>query len=305
MTTGLIFDLQHFSTHDGPGIRTTVFLKGCALSCPWCHNPEGVSPRPEVFYSRSICSGCGTCITECDAKAHSIRDGVHRFERGKCELCFQCTKTCPTGALEVTGKEMTAEMVMSEVRRDRIFYEESGGGLTISGGEPLLQFEFTKSLLELADSEGINACVETSGWGEPRHFEKIQPLVGLFLWDIKSTDDSSHKALVGVDLKPLLQNLRLVDSRGGKTRLRCIVLAGVNLTEAHFDRVAEIYRSLRNCQGVELLPYHPLGNSKASRLGMKVDSHNGWIPSQQEMDAACKRFADKWKVPVFMNRAHG
>jgi pyruvate formate lyase activating enzyme len=195
---------------------------------------------------------------------------------------------------------MTAEEVMAEVRKDSVFYQESGGGLTISGGDPLQQFEFTRELLQLAAADGIGTCLETSGWGDVLHLEDLLPLVGLFLWDIKDTDVSRHEANTGVNPERILRNLRFIDRLGAVTRIRCVVLGELNLTESHIDGVAAIYKSLRNCQGVELLPYHPLGNSKAKRLGLvSADFSESWIPSPQAIDAARERLERKWNVPVF------
>lgn len=182
---GLVFDIQRFCTHDGPGIRTVVFLKGCALDCPWCHNPESKSSHPELFYTPSLCIACGKCVEVCPAQAHVIQDGMHGFDRRKCIVCLRCSEACPALALETAGKEMTPEQVMAVVERDRVFYDESGGGITISGGEPTVQFEFTKKLLQAARESKFHTCIETSGVGAGEKYLELLPLVDLFLWDIK------------------------------------------------------------------------------------------------------------------------
>ncbi|MBP6963811.1 MAG: glycyl-radical enzyme activating protein [Armatimonadetes bacterium] len=323
MTTGTIFDIQRFCTHDGPGIRTVVFLKGCWLDCAWCHNPESKSSRRELFYTPQLCIGCAKCVSACPEGAHLMTEEGHAFDRSLCRACMICAEVCYARALEVAGREMTADDVIAEVEKDRVFYEESGGGLTLSGGEPLCQFEFTRAILEGArygvppsldmlrysrlggadpgnstDSpecshseciEGrpaLHTCVETCGFGPSRHFLEMVPLVDLFLWDVKDTDEARHQANTGVPLAPILKNLRLVDEAGGVTILRCLLIAGVNLDERHLDRLADIYRSLRNCRWIELLSYHPLGDSKYLRLGIERAPNPFREPTSEQMEAA-------------------
>lgn len=282
---GLVFDIQRFCTHDGPGIRTTVFMKGCALDCKWCHNPESKSRRPELFYNPSFCIACGRCVEVCRAQAHSLDNG-HALNRSKCELCMRCADACPALALEVTGKEMSVEQVLAEAEKDRVFYEESGGGLTLSGGEPMLQFEFTRDLLAAARSSGLHTCLETSGFGATERYIEIAPLVDVFLWDVKDTDPDRHKANTGAPLEPILENLSAVDREGVRTILRCIVLNGVNLNQQHLNRLLEIRAGLRHCEAIELLPYHSLGDSKHERLGLCRQSHPEWTPSEEQVASA-------------------
>jgi glycyl-radical enzyme activating protein len=299
-TSGLITAIQRGCTHDGPGIRTTVFLKGCPLGCFWCHNPETRAFTNELVYEPARCIACGACVAVCPAGAQTVVDGAHLFDRSKCLRDLCCADVCPTLALEPAGKTMTAEAVMAEAERDRPFYETSGGGLTLSGGEPMAQFEFARAILRLARAAGIHTCVETCGIGSRERFGEIQPLVDLFLWDIKDTDEERHRRNTGAALGTTLGNLRAVDAAGGKTILRCLLIAGINLDERHLGAIAEIRRSLRHCQGVDLLPYHPLAESKYRRLGLEPIVDKRWTPSDVQM-AAARAFLDSHsaKSPIY------
>lgn len=228
----------------------------------------------------------------CPAKRHSIVNGVHSFDRDGCTLCMRCVKACPSLALETTGREMRAEQVIAEVEKDRVFYEESGGGMTLSGGEPMTQFEFTRELLQLSHNAGMNTCMETSGFSTSDHFTEIVPLVDLFLWDVKDTDESRHKSNTGVDCCAILDNLRRVDALGGRTLLRCIMLNGVNFGRAHLDKLLHIRDSLNRCLGIELLAYHSLGESKRDRLGIRGCSMHEWTPTDEQMTWARDYISD-------------
>jgi len=296
MVTGTVFDIQRFCTHDGPGIRTVVFLKGCPLDCAWCHNPESKRPHAELFYNPQLCIGCGNCVSACPLGAHEVVNGVHEFDRAKCRLSLRCADTCYSGALEAVGRELSVEEVMAEVAKDRIFYEESGGGLTLSGGEPMAQFGFTRALLRSAKSAGIHTCMETCGFGPARRFREVVGLVDLFLWDIKDTDSERHRANTGAPLERILENLRLMDAAGGKTILRCPLIPEANLREEHLDAIAALYRSLANCAGIELLPYHPFGGSKHTKLGVSEAGASFTEPTEDQMSAAREYLLDRWGI---------
>jgi len=268
--TGIIFDIERFAIHDGPGIRTVVFFKGCTLRCKWCQNPEGISPKPELLYREGLCIGCGKCAA-CRHDVHAFSDAEHRVEHYRCAVCGTCAVACPTQALAISGRASTAEEALKIVLRDRIYYSLSAGGLTLSGGEPLIQPHFARALLEAAKAEGLHTAVETAGSVPWSAFEAVADSVDLFLYDLKDTDRSRHKLNTGGDLQTILGNLRRLDSLGKGTWLRCPIIPGVNDTPEHRKKVAEIRNSLSHCEKLEMIPYHRLGHAKWLALGLEPE----------------------------------
>ena len=263
----VIFNIQRFSVNDGPGIRTTVFMKGCMLNCLWCHNPESKSPKPQVFLTPRLCVGCGECVAACQKGLHSFtEDGRHLIDRTKCGLCGECVSAC-VGALELCGKEMTPEEIIREVLKDKPFYENSGGGMTISGGDPLFAADFTLALLRCAQENGLHTCIETSGFARWEKIGALIPYVDLFLWDVKETDSARHAEYTGVPNELILENLKKLDAAGAKTVLRCPVIPGYNDREEHFAAIAALAESLEHVQEINIEPYHPLGQSKSEAIG--------------------------------------
>ena len=275
--------------HDGPGVRTTVFLKGCPLRCLWCHNPETQKRTKELLFYGQKCVGCRACGA-CPNGVHSF-DPVRRLDRDKCTACGECADLCPTRALEVCGKEMTVDQILHEAKKDLAFYGKSGG-VTISGGEPFMQARETIELLHACKAFGIPTAVETCGFGDEATFIEAVPFTDLFLWDIKDTSPQRHKSFTGVSNETILRNLRAVDAVGGKTRLRCILVNGVNTDGTHYKAVAELAASLSHCEGVEWLPYHAYGGSKSDALGLGDNGVPTMIPSADELELAKKTVAD-------------
>lgn len=272
-TKGTVFNIQRFCTDDGPGIRTTVFLKGCPLCCIWCHNPEGVSPRPSVEYDHALCRGCQACAAACRNNCHSFLHGnEHIFSSASCLACGACADSCRYGALRLLGRDMTAEEVVSEAEKDMIFYAGSGG-ITLSGGEPLMQPDFSCSVLSLAKIKGMSTCVETSGYADRKALEQAARYTDLFLFDIKETDEELHIKYTSVSLCKILENLALLCTLGKTIRLRCPIIPGLNDRTEHFRALGELRKSLTfpdpdSDSGIQLMPYHPLGIGKARRFGM-------------------------------------
>lgn len=266
-TKGLIFDIQRFSLFNGPGIRTTVFLKGCPLSCPWCHNPEGLKPGPELLFYPDRCVGCGGCIAACARHAHRQGpDGAHTIDRQDCTVCGACARVCPADAIELCGDWMSVRKVMTVVLRDRDYYADSDGGLTLSGGEPLLQPDFATALLAKAKAEGLHTALETSGCAAWARIESVLPVTDLFLFDIKETEAQRHEQWTGMPWKPIQENLQRLAATGARIVLRLPMVPGYNTRPDHFAAVANLAIELGVTEA-DLLPYHRFGGSKLAALG--------------------------------------
>ena len=290
---GMVFDIQKFSIHDGPGIRTTVFLKGCPLKCLWCHNPESQQSGQEISFMPEKCIGCGWCFKNCPQKAHVMEDGKHVLRRELCIRCGKCTEKCYAGANTQIGKEMTVDEVIAEVLKDKPFYETSNGGMTISGGEPMAQFKFTQALLKEAKKHKLHTCLETSGFAASEKLLRIREDVDIFLFDYKESDSAKHLEFTGVPLADIVSNLLELDRLGSKIILRCPVIPGCNDTPLHFEGIANFASRLSNVIEVNILPYHPLGKSKSARIGKIYPLENNdftgmpeemnWIDTIQSM----------------------
>lgn len=262
MNKGIIFDLKRGSFHDGPGIRTVVFLKGCPLRCIWCHNPESLRREPELLYDGEKCLNCGQCVEICENQAHSLEDGRHNYFRNRCIVCGNCVGLCPAGALQVAGYEITDDEVVKLALQDILFYKNSGGGLTLSGGDPLMQKEFTISLLRKAKENGLHTCMDTCGYAPTDTLKMVMEYTNVFLFDIKETDSKRHKQCTGVGIKLVLDNLEYLNSNGKNIILRCPIIPGINDRNEHLEAIKVLVRKYHSISGVELLKYHELGNHK-------------------------------------------
>lgn len=265
MEKGLVFGIQHFSIHDGPGIRSTVFLKGCPLRCLWCHNPEGLSCNIDLEYVENECTHCGSCgfIYNNMAKVNDLNPEVKR----------KIAKNCPNGALQIVGTYMSVDEVLNEVMKDRHYFETSGGGLTLSGGEPMMQPDFAIALAKRAKENHISTALETCGFSSLENYKKIMPYIDVFLWDYKASDVKTHEALVGVSNTRILENLAWLYEQGAKIILRCPLIPGVNDSEEHLDAIAKMHRRFPNLAGVQIMPYHNLGTGKAKRIGFHQNKY--------------------------------
>lgn len=270
---GRIFNLQRFSTSDGPGIRTVIFFKGCPLNCSWCHNPESKSSKAQILLKNELCIGCGKCIEVCSLKGHTLENGKHIFLREECKGCGECANNCCTKALELCGEEKTAEEIINIALRDQPFYKEAGGGITLSGGEPLMQYEFCLELLRLAKENNLHTAIETSGYSL-KDITALNEFTDLWLYDIKVLNEQDHIKYIGASNKVILENLYKLNSMGANIILRCPVIPDINMNPAHFEELSLLTNSLANVTEIHLEPYHPLGISKAQLLGKNQSYQN-------------------------------
>ncbi len=264
---GIIFDIQKFALHDGPGIRTVVFLKGCPFNCVWCCNPESINPEPQLGFDENKCIGCSLCIAECPTKAlnKTCEKIIVNFE--SCTACGNCIDHCSKNALKVYGYETDTASVLKEVMKDADYYRNSGGGLTLSGGDPLFQFDFAFSILSEARALGLNTCVESEGFGTIDQFRKLLPLVNHFFFDYKITNDALHKKYTGVSNSVVLENLNFLVSNNADITLRCVLIPGINDNDEHFRAIADISNKYPSIKAVEVMPYHDYGSGKYKQIG--------------------------------------
>lgn len=257
-----IFDIERNSYVDGPGIRTTVFFKGCNLRCAWCHNPESQSPKPQMMFYKNKCTGCGKCKEKCPNHLES------------CELCGKCTLYCPHDAREICGKEYTVDEVMREILKDKAFYDHSGGGVTFSGGECMLQIDFLEEILKVCKENGIHTAVDTAGHVPYEYFERILPYTNLFLYDVKCYDSEKHKKYTGVRNELILENLKKLLATGKSVWVRIPIIPTVNDTVEESQRIKAYISSCGKPEKIELLPYHAMGEHKFEALGKAVQRFN-------------------------------
>ncbi len=286
MLTATIFDIQRGSYVDGPGIRTTVFFKGCNLHCAWCHNPESQGFKPQMMFYKNKCTGCGKCKEKCPNMLE------------KCNLCGRCTLFCPQEAREICGKEYTVREVFREIIQDKTFYDNSNGGVTFSGGECMLQIDFLAEILKACKENGIHTAVDTAGYIPFEHFLRILPFTDLFHYDIKIFDSQKHKTYTGVENDLILENLRKLLSTGKDVWIRIPIIGGVNDTVEEMRRIKAFLVSCGVPKKIDLLPYHEIGNHKYVALGKEL--HTFTVPSEDKMKQLNNVFEDFNKIDTVL-----
>jgi len=295
--TCTVTNIQKFCVDDGPGIRTTVFLKGCPLRCLWCHNPETHRSSPELMQRDHKCVGCGKCVPACPSGARGIYlteggGAIALVDRAKCNVCGKCATVCPTKACEVCGEEMTVETVLAKVARDKLFYKTSGGGMTVSGGECAASPDFTLALIRGAKEMGISAAIETCGYGSPDFFREAAELGTLFLYDLKEMDDGRHKVLTGVSNARILENLSMLMDMGADIIIRMPLIPGVNDSDEELEALAVFLEENRGRYiEAEIMPYHALGNGKSLALGREE-----FLVDKELSANECAACRDRWNA---------
>ena len=296
--TGTVINIQRFSIHDGPGIRTTVFFKGCSLRCFWCHNPESIRPRPEIQFYVDRCIGCQECLAVCPQGAHIFNgDGSgngHKYDRRECIVCGQCVDTCCTAAVELTGRRLSVDEVMAEVLADKTFYATSGGGVTLSGGEPLMQRDFAHAILERCQEEGLHTAIETAANCRWEDLESLLPVTELFMMDIKHMDPACHKDATGVSNERILANADRLAASGKPVLFRIPVIPTVNDTVEEISAIAAFVHELgklgvaqqnleHDLPQLELLTFHRLAADKYQSLGLDYRAATLEPPDKRRM----------------------
>lgn len=286
MKTAVVTNIQRYSTHDGDGVRTTIFFKGCPLSCRWCHNPESQDFRKELFFYGNKCKNCGGCIPRCSSGANGMEEGRLVFDRSKCTACGSCTDWCIYEARELAGVDYTVEQLVKEAKKDRMFYEQSGGGVTLSGGEVMSQdIEFLEPLCRALHREGLSVFIDTCGFAPYEKYEKILPYVDTFLYDIKAMDSAIHQEWTGVENGLILENLKKLSAAGANIYIRIPTIGGVNADEGFMQQVIAFLKenNIHPAQ-VNLLPYHNYGRNKYASLAKEYDDASMQVPTNEQME---------------------
>ena len=290
MNAGIVFDIKKFSLHDGPGIRTTVFLKGCPLTCVWCHNPEGIAPGAEIHFFQKRCIACGDCAEACPNEAVRFKDGKPTWDQARCQQCGFCAHVCPSEAVQLVGQTMTVPDVIVEIEKDVLCYDQSGGGVTFSGGEPCAQPEFLKALLQTCQEQSIHTAVDTSGLAPLDHMEQIAPLTDLFLFDLKMMNEQRHERFTGVSNRQILENLGALSQADQSIRVRIPIIPGINDDQENIVQTTDFLTSLETIRHIDLLPYHPIARSKYQRMQQRYRLKQLQAPTEAEMERIAERF---------------
>jgi pyruvate formate lyase activating enzyme len=297
MATGLVFNIQKYSLQDGPGIRTTIFLKGCPLCCAWCHNPESISPRREIIVISQRCTACGECREACPFGDCAPNEGPLPARNDQCTFCAACVDACPTGARQMLGREMTVTEAVEAALKDRIFYEDSGGGVTISGGEPLMQPHFLLALAQTLRAAGVQVALDTTGFGCTEHLLAAAALSDLVLYDLKAFDEARHKELTGVSNRGILENLQALDKIHRNVWIRIPVVPGFNDDAEELKKIAKFVSELHSVTLINLLPFHRSGLHKYERLGWGHSLDGVETPSAELMNRVADIFR-QMNLPV-------
>lgn len=268
MTTGIIFDIKRYAIHDGPGIRTTVFMKGCPLACRWCHNPEGIHPAPFWTYRKDRCIRCGACVENCPQQALALEVQGIVSSGALCSRCFTCTEICPAEARQKVGRKVTAQELLGEIKKDIPFFDTSGGGVTFSGGEPLMQAEFLIASLKMCGGEHIHRVVDTTGHIDSETLMAVAAHTDLFLYDLKMMDSAKHEKYTGVTNRLILDNLKQLTRQGAGLIIRLPLIPGVNDDADNLDQTGAFLSRLQGIKKLDLLPYHDFQKSKYNRFGV-------------------------------------
>ena len=274
MATPYVFNVQKYSIHDGDGIRTTIFFKGCPINCAWCHNPESQRFDKELLYFKDRCTGCGKCVQRCPNGANTMVDGKAELDRSKCNACGVCADWCIATARDIAGKEYTVKELVKEAEKDRQFYEESGGGITLSGGEVMsMDMDYIEQLCKILYNKGYSVNIDTCGYAPYEDYKRILPYIDTFLYDIKVMDKADHEKFIGVDNELILENLKKLSADGAKINIRIPTVKGVNATEEFMQAVVDFLKGNNiSVKQVNLLPYHNTGKHKYSKLDREYDT---------------------------------
>lgn len=285
MRNAFLMDIKQFAVHDGPGIRTTFFLKGCSLRCVWCHNPEGIGREAQIAYYSRKCASCGACAEVCPTGASGMRGGAHEFDRALCTACGACVRECPVDAYRLFGREISSDEAVAIAEKDEPFYTSSGGGITVSGGEPLLQADFVEEFFRKLRAKGLGTAVDTCGNVPWESFEKVLPLTDIFLFDVKHIDSARHRELTGAGNELIISNLKRLSASGARIEVRIPLVPGCNDDRATLEGIGALLGSL-NIERAKLLPYHSMARSKYAALGMPDTLPNVPSPTDGELKSA-------------------
>lgn len=286
---GLIFDTKKYAIHDGPGIRTTVFFKGCPLSCRWCHNPEGLTSARQGVYRKDLCIGCGQCVEVCPQGALSLTPEGVVTDPTLCIRCGTCAERCPAEAREWIGREVTPEEVLAEIEKDRAFYDESGGGVTFSGGEPLMQPDFLLALLGACGKIDIHRTVDTTGHADPALLLRVAGETDLFLYDLKLMSPEKHRMYTGITNHLILENLEALSRHGAKIRVRAPMIPGINMDDENIDAMGSFVSRLPSIPEIHLLPFHNAARDKYRKLGLTYELEGLIPPTDDHMASVAER----------------